>query len=188
MKRIEIRPLSPELIPDYLSFFDSITFEEHPHWADCYCYSFHFTGPSEEWQREKNRSCAVSLIREGRMKGYLAYHEGVPVGWCNVNNRLSYQRLTKLYDLPDPGHPRICSMVCFLVHPGYRRQGMMQQMLDRIIIDYRALHYDYIEAYPGRGRLSAENLYRGPLDFLLRNGFVPIREFEDYQVVRREIS
>lgn len=54
---IEIRALSPALKEDYFTFFDSIEFVEHPHWADCYCYSFHFTGKDEEWQREQNRAC-----------------------------------------------------------------------------------------------------------------------------------
>jgi hypothetical protein len=58
---LEIKALSPELKKDYLSFFDGIAFEEHPHWADCYCYSFHFTGKAEEWQREK-KTAAVWLL------------------------------------------------------------------------------------------------------------------------------
>ena len=49
---IDIKPLSPELLEDFFSFFESVEFCEHPHWNICYCYSFHFTGPSELWTRE----------------------------------------------------------------------------------------------------------------------------------------
>jgi ribosomal protein S18 acetylase RimI-like enzyme len=185
--RFDIRPLSPELKEDYLSFFESVEFEEHPHWADCYCYSFHFTGNSEEWTRDKNRSCISTMIDKGSMKGYLVYSNGLPVGWCNVNNRLNYQLLNETYKLLDPAHARICSIVCFLVHPEYRRQGMLQQVLDRIIIDYSALRYEFIEAYPRSGDLSAENLYRGPLDLFTRNGFELIKEFADYILVRLKL-
>jgi len=185
--KFEIRPLSPALKEDYLSFFDSIKFVEHPHWADCYCYSFHFTGKSEDWLRERNRSCVSSMIDEGSMKGYLAYSNNKPVAWCNVNNRLNYQMLTHTYELVDPDHDKICSIVCFLVHPEYRRLGILQLLLDQIIDDYSSLEYAYIEAYPRSGDLSEEKLYRGPLDLLTRNGFERIKEFEEYILVRRRL-
>ena len=185
---IEIRPLSPGLKEDYFSFFDSIEFVEHPHWAECYCYSFHFTGKDEEWNRERNRSCVSAMIDEGRMKGYLAYSENRAVAWCNVNNRLSYQLLTKTYDLLDPEHEKICSIVCFLVHPEYRRLGILQQLLDRIVKDYSSLEYTYIEAYPRPGDLSEEKLYRGPLNLLTRNGFEKLKEFKDYILVRKKLT
>jgi ribosomal protein S18 acetylase RimI-like enzyme len=181
---LEIKALSPELKKDYLSFFDGIAFEEHPHWADCYCYSFHFTGKAEEWQREKNRSCVASMIEKNTMKGYLAYDKGLPVGWCNANNRLNYQLLTQSFDLVDPGHAKICSIVCFLIHPDYRRMGIVKHLLDRIIKDYKAMGYAYIEAYPGTGNLSAEKLYRGPLHLYERLGFARIKESQEHVVVR----
>lgn len=185
--KLEIRPLSPELKEDYLSFFDQIKFVEHPHWADCYCYSFHFTGKSEEWLRERNRSCVSGMIDEGSMKGYLAYSDDKAVAWCNVNNRLNYQLLTNTYELVDPDHDKICSIVCFLVHPEYRRLGILQQLLDRIIEDYTSLEYEYIEAYPHSGELSEEKLYRGPLDLLTRNGFERVKKFEEYILVRKRL-
>ena len=184
---IEIRPLSPELKEDYLSFFESVEFREHPHWADCYCYSYHFTGPPEDWIREKNRHCVSAMIDAGSMKGYLAYQGDQVVAWCNANQRSAYQLLTKTYELVDPDQERICSIVCFLVHQDYRRMGLMQKILERIITDYAVLEYDFIEAYPRPEALSSEKLYHGPLDFYLRNGFYPVKEFEEYQVVRRKL-
>jgi ribosomal protein S18 acetylase RimI-like enzyme len=184
---LKIKALSPDLKEDYLSFFDRIPFEEHPHWADCYCYSFHFTGKPEEWQREKNRACAAAMIEKGSMKGYLVYDQDQPVGWCNANNRLNYQLLTQRYELVDPDHGGICSIVCFLVHPEYRRQGMLQHLLGRIIKDYKALGYEYIEAYPRTGNLSAEKLYRGPLHLYQRMGFTRIKQFDEYIVVRLKL-
>ena len=184
---IEIRPLSPELKKDYLSFFESIEFKEHTHWSACYCYSYHFTGSSEEWKPESNRSCVSAKIEDGSMKGYLAFCDGLAVGWCNVNNRLNYQLLTKKYDLVDPEHEKICSIVCFLVHPEYRRQGIVQQLLDQIIKDYTAQDYAFIEAYPRSGDLSSEKLYHGPMEIYTRNGFQLVKEFEDYVLVRKQL-
>jgi ribosomal protein S18 acetylase RimI-like enzyme len=182
-----IKALTPELKEDYLSFFESVEFEEHPHWANCYCYSYHFTGSAEQWIKDKNRNCVSSMIDQGSMKGYLAYIDGQPAGWCNANNRLNYQLLTKTFDLVDPEHPKICSIVCFLVHPDFRRRGILQLLLDRIIKDYTALGYEFVEVYPRMGKLSEEKLYRGPEHIYLRHGFEIVRSFEEYQLMRLKL-
>lgn len=181
---INIKPLTSELKKDYLSFFESIEFTEHPHWADCYCYSFHFTGQADEWKRDNNRACVTSMIDKGTMKGYLAYHKGKAVGWCNANNRLNYQLLTQTYNLIEPDHSKICSIVCFLVHQDYRRKGIMQLLLKKIVADYSALHYEYIEVYPRAEEHSTEKLYRGPLDFYIQNGFKQVQTTENLQTLR----
>lgn len=180
-----IRQLSEETLEDFFAFFESVEFKEHPHWSVCYCYSFHFTGPAAQWNRENNRSAVRRLVSLNQMKGYLAYHQGTPVGWCNVNNRLNYQRLVKLHELIEPQNNRTCSIVCFLVHPGYRRRGVSGKLLDQIIQDYRSLDIDWIEAYPGKGVRTCEGLYKGPLDLYLRYGFEIAAEQEDHYVVRK---
>jgi ribosomal protein S18 acetylase RimI-like enzyme len=187
-EHILIKPLGPDLLNDFLSFFDHIRFTENPHWSACYCYSFHFTGTSEEWNRESNRVAVARLIMEGGMKGYLAYDGLQPVGWCNANNRTNYQRLSKLYDLPDADHTNICSIVCFLVHPEYRGQGIASLLLERVESDCTSQDYDLIEAYPGKGVLSCEKNYKGPLDLYLSSGFNIQSEHEDYYLVRKIIK
>ena len=148
---IVIKPLSPELTEDFLNFFDHISFTENPHWSMCYCYSFHFTGTKEQWNKEDNRSSVITMIHERKMTGYLAYSDGKPVGWCNANDRANYQRLIKYYDLMDNPEDRVCSIVCFLISPDNRRKGIAQKILERISLDYTKNEYDYLEAYPGKG-------------------------------------
>ena len=122
------------------------------------------------------------------MNGYLAFHDNIPVGWCNANNRLNYERLLKYYDLIDNPSDRVCSIVCFVVKPEFRREGIAQRLLEQIIADYSKMNYDYIEAYPGKGKLSCEKLYRGPLEIYKRSGFTIEKEFRNYYVVRKRIN
>lgn len=185
---ITIKQLTPELLDDYLNFFDHITFSEHPDWSDCYCFSFHFVGPDEEWKQEKNRASVIKFISEGRMKGYLAYSDGQPVGWCNVNNRLNYERLLKYYDFIDRKEKKICSVVCFTIHPDFRRKGVAQKLLEQVCADYAKLNYDYIEAYPGKGDLSTEAHYKGPIEMYERLNFGVVKEYPDYFVVRKNLK
>ena len=184
----DIRPISSENLNDFLTFFEGVEFKDNPHWSACYCYSFHFTGKSEQWNKEDNRSAVCKLIRESKMTGYMAYHNNDPVGWCNVNNRLNFQRLLKYFDLLEPDHKKVCSMVCFLIHPDFRRNGITQQILNRTESDYRSREYEIIEAYPTKRSLSCENQYMGTMEFYGKNGFDIVKEFEDYYLVRKSIQ
>lgn len=182
-----IEPLVPDRLDDFLSFFESVRFTENPHWSKCYCYSFHFTGSADQWTTENNRLAVSRLVKDRQMKGYLAYLNGRPVGWCNANNRLNYQRLHKIYELPQKESNKICSIVCFLIHPDFRRRGISRQLLHRVESDYTAPEYEIIEAYPGKGDLSCERLYKGPLEMYLGNGFHISEEHSDYRIVRKDL-
>jgi len=182
---ITIKPLSPDLVQDFISFFESIVFTENPNWSMCYCYSFHFTGPVEQWNKKANRAAAIKCIQEKTMTGYLAYSNGKPVGWCNANNRYNYQRLMKYYDLVDNPDDKVCSVVCFLIHPDFRRQGIAYKLLERITTDYTLRKYDYLEAYPGKGEQSCEQHYKGPLSMYKKLDFKIVSETDTYFVVRK---
>jgi ribosomal protein S18 acetylase RimI-like enzyme len=185
---ITIKPLTPELINDYLFLFDNIVFTENPEWSACYCFSFHFTGTGEQWKKENNRASVISYINENKMNGYLAYSHDKPVGWCNANNRSKYQALSKYYKLTGSSEEKICSVVCFVVDPDYRRQGIAQRLLEQVCSDCSAQDYDYIEAYPAKGILSCERQYKGPMELYKRLNFKVENEYENYSVVRKKLK
>lgn len=185
---IEIRPLKKDLKDDYLLFFDTITFNENPDRSKCYCYDYHFTGDVNKCTREMSRSAVINLINEDKLRGYLVFDNDKPVGWCNVNNRLNYQRLLKDYDFIDNPEDKVCSIVCFLIHPDYRRKGLAQNLLDKVLLDYASKDYDYLEAYPKKEELSSEGNFKGPLELYERSGFKINREYDDYFLVRKIIN
>jgi len=122
------------------------------------------------------------------MNGYLAYSDSKPVGWCNANDRQNYQRLMKYYDLVDNPDDKVCSIVCFLISPEFRRKGVARKILEQIRIDCTASDYDYIEAYPGKGELSSEEHYKGPLSLYEKFDFKIVKERKSYYVVRRNLK
>ncbi len=184
---MEIKPLTKDLKDDYLFFFDHMIFKENPDWSICYCYSFHFIGDESKCTRESNRSSVINLIDENKLTGYLVFDKDKPIGWCNTNNRLNYQKLLHEYDLLDNPDDKVCSLVCFLIHPDYRGQGIAQKILDKIILDCSNTDYDYIEAYPKKGELSCEKNFKGPLGLYKRNDFKINKEYDDYYVMRKKI-
>ena len=64
---IEVRDVSPELLPAYLDFFDHRAFLDFPEWRSCYCIETHSPvnlSDDESVQRvaEANRRGMSSLI------------------------------------------------------------------------------------------------------------------------------
>ncbi len=186
--KFEIRPLTKDLKDDYLFFFDNIIFTDNPDRSKCYCYDYHFLGDVETCTRETSRSAVIKLINENKLTGYLVFDKDKPIGWCNANNRLNYARL--LRDYPHIGNhdDKVCSIVCFLIHPDYRRQGIARQILDTIIIDYSNRGFDYFEAYPKKDELSCEGNFKGPFELYSKYDFKIFKEYDDYYVMRKLIK
>lgn len=184
----EIKSLTKELKETYLFFFDHMVFDENPDRLKCYCYDYHFTGDVESCTREQSRAAVSDLIDENQLRGYLVLDNGKAIGWCNANNRMNYQRLLKDYDYVDNPDDKVCSIVCFLILPGYRRQGIAQKLLERIVHDYSDTDYDYLEAYPKKEASSCEGNFKGPLELYRRFDFKVHKEYEDYYIVRKQLT
>jgi ribosomal protein S18 acetylase RimI-like enzyme len=91
------------------------------------------------------------------------------------------------YDLIDNPNDKVCSVVCFLIHPDYRRQGISQKILEKIITDYSNTDYDYIESYPKKGESSASN-FKGTMELYKRNDFNIHKEYDEYYVMRKKLK
>jgi hypothetical protein len=110
-----IRELTPELLDDYLSFFDHDAFADHPEWGFCYCRLHHFPHAQRDWRETtgcENREAVIDLILNGVLRGFLAYSENKPVGWCNAGPRV---RMTTTPDYEEPDADVIGSIMCFVI-------------------------------------------------------------------------
>jgi GNAT superfamily N-acetyltransferase len=193
MPKHSIRPLSPELLDDYLSFFDQDAFCDNPEWQTCYCAYYHCYSPArdQEWEErtgEENRATVRELILTGRMHGYLAYSGDKVVGWCHAAPRVDLPLLPDALDLPREDAGAVGAIVCFVVAKGQRRQGIARQLLDAACQGFRAMGLAYAEAYPYTGRETDAANCHGPLAIYLAAGFWPVRTREDALVVRKALT
>ncbi|MEL7221187.1 MAG: GNAT family N-acetyltransferase [Bacteroidota bacterium] len=184
---IQIRLLTKDLKDDYLFLFDNMVHKENPEWSKCYCNDYHFLGDVETCTRNRSRVMIIDRIDENELQGYLVFHNGKAVGWCNVNNRANYQRLLRDYDLIDNPDDKVCSVVCFLIHPDYRRRGISQKIIETVIEDGLQEDYDYLESYPKKGKSGTSN-FNGSLELYKRNGFKVYKEQETYYVMRKSLK
>lgn len=193
-----IRPLSPELLDDYLYFFDNIAFSDHPEWAWCYCTYYHLGQQDEQRieeefsrcrSRDTLRNIAIDLIKSGGLRGYLAYADGQVVGWCNASDKRGYKKLCENHDIWDDDAKSlpIKAVTCFTIAPAARRQGVAAALLDRVLQDAAAEGYQVVEAYPADGELDCYGHYHGHPVMFEKCGFVPYRQLDGYSVYRKTL-
>lgn len=184
---IAIKPLSPDLIDDFLNYFDNIAFSDNPDWATCYCHFYHFAGTNEQFFKrtsEENRNQSKKLILAGKMNGLIAYLDEKPVGWCNINSKENFAKIP--YE--DQSNNKITSIICFIIAPSYRKQGIARQLLRYACSSSKDKGFNLIEAYPRTGeKLSDAHSYRGPISLYTSEGFTIYKEFKDYYVVRKKL-
>ena len=172
---LDIRPLTPDRLDDYLHFFDNVAFADHPEWSQCYCLAFNFepAWDAEDAGRENPwRERAIQFVREAKIQGYLAYSDGNVVGWCNANNKNNYAALKRIIDLEmDNESNRVKSVVCFLIAPDMRGKGVATKMLERVCVDAETDGYDFIEGYPPAGECDMYAAHHGTVALFEKCGF-----------------
>ena len=186
-----VKPLAPDLLDDFLHFFDNIAFSDNPEWMGCYCHFYHFAGDMEQWgkaTKEQNKSATKMLIKDGTMNGLLAFIDNEPAGWCNVNSKDVYEKIpinSESEDIPDG---KIASIVCFLIAPSHRRKGLSRKLLKHAIKTLKEEGFAWIEAYPRKGDLSDAHSYHGPVSLFDSEGFKVVFEDEDFLLMRKSLS
>ena len=65
--------------------------------------------------------------------GYLAYLDGVPVGWVGIGVRTETPRLVNSRTIPAVDDLPVWSIGCFRIRTGYRRRGIATALLGGVI-------------------------------------------------------
>lgn len=188
MNDVTVEPLTPDRLPDFLRFFDGPAFSDNPAWASCYCQCFYEDHRVICWADRtgaQNRAAATERVGQRAMQGYLAYLDGVPIGWCNAAPR---PLLHALDDEPIDDAAAAGSIVCFLVDPRHRGRGVARRLLDAACEGLKAQGLRVVDANPRTGPASAAANHHGPLSMYLSSGFAVLREVDDGSVwVRRAL-
>ena len=185
---LSVRTLTRDTMPLFLEFFDGDAFSDNPKWSSCYCQCFYEDHSVVEWSKRtapQNRALACSRIVSAEMQGYIATADQRPVGWCGAAPR---RLLRALDDEPTPNAESVGAIVCFLVSPGHRRQGVARALLDAACEGLRRQGMTVAEANPRTSADSPADNHFGPLSLYLSSGFSIHREDEDGSVyVRRAL-
>lgn len=208
---LTVKRMSAELAADYFDFFDNRAFSDDSPFYPCYCNAFQMTekqihaeffeqmeknGGGKEGLRISIRKSAERMVAQNIIQGYLAYDNGVSVGWCNANDRANYVRVGEFnparksgYYIADEaeGSEKIKSIVCFEIAPSHRGMGVASALLDRVCEDAKKDGYDKVEVYPV-ARQDYEPLdFTGPVHMYEKAGFVRVAQRGNMLIMQKDL-
>ncbi len=111
--------------------------------------------------------------------GVLAYVDGQVAGWCSVAPKSTYRALVNSRTIPHVQDEGAWSVVCFVVRPGFRRRGLMHQLLDGAVGHAHAMGATVLEGYPvdpGDGRIDQTSGYVGTVQLFEAHTFRRVRQ------------
>jgi len=194
MTDIQVKELAPALHDDLMRFFDFSAYADNPHWASCFC-SFFMARDGDDHAahtKEQNRATRSAVIRSGNGNGLVAFRLGRVVGWCNAAPKSELPLLAS-WDPKNATETTVGAVVCFVVAPDARRQGVATMLLDAAVEYLRRRGMTAIEAYPplvseDDPLLWPRRNYHGPLSMYLKAGFREVTRNPASITVRRELT
>lgn len=154
---------------------------QKPGAGGCWCMSYRDTRLDNT---ERPLFMADECSREPG-PGVLAYVDGEVAGWCSIAPRSSYRRLMNSRTIPllesdGVAAADIWVAVCFVVRPKFRRQGLMNVLLDGAVEHARAHGATVVEGYPIEsdtpGKVDIISGYVGTTRLFERAGFERVVE------------
>ena len=194
---ITIKRLAPELADDFFDFFDHRAFTDGSPEGPCYCTRYQMTGEQEAaelWIYGEDgfmralKECAARQIASGTLQGYLAYADGMAIGWCNANDRANFPEVSANgAQLHAPREAKVKVVVCFEIAPEYRDKGVATALLRQVVSDAQADGYAAVEGFPRKRTERYEWDFTGPIRLYEKVGFVKGSEDEHTVIMRKEL-
>lgn len=194
---ITVKPLTPGLSDDYFDFFENRAFTDNAPYR-CYCQMYQMTkaqvkaafdsaAGADPGQISKN--IAAQQLKAGILRGYLAFVDGIAIGWCNANDKANFPIVPctgeSFYAPPEKLEKAV---VCFEIAPAYRGKGVATALLRQVLIDAKAEGYLAVEAFPLMRSERYEWDSPGPLRLYEKAGFSKVSEKDGRIVMRKELS
>ena len=129
--------------------------------------------------------------------GVLAFVDGQVAGWCSIAPKATYRALVNSRTIPHIDDAGAWSAVCFVVRTGFRRRGLMHDLLDGAVEHARASEATVIEGYPvepAGDRVDQGGAYVGTVRLFEEHGFERVLQTKGRSggkprwLVRRELA
>ena len=184
MSDVTIRTITPDQHDAVMHYFDLVAYADNPNWARCFCCE-RLVDDYESRTKEQNRAFRSELIHSAKANGLVAYRLGRVVGWCHAAPK------NELLNVPGTADPVAGAIVCFVVAPDQRRQGIATQLLEYALEHLRSRGMKTAEAYPWLGEVDPAKWvwtqYVSPLSMYLKAGFKIAEKRADIYVVRKTL-
>jgi ribosomal protein S18 acetylase RimI-like enzyme len=148
--KLTIKPLTPQRWPDLEAVFNAKGCSVA---RGCWCMCYRLSGsrgplPAGTTQAQANRSALKKLVDSGNPPGLIGYQGKVPVGWVSLGPREDFAKLRRSPVMKPVDDQPVWSIVCFVVPPQYRGQGVARALLDGAVAYAKRSGARLVEAYP----------------------------------------
>ena len=185
---IEVRPAAGRW-DDFASFM----VPRKPGGGGCVCIAYRHSGLDMPSRIAYMRA----LCESEPGPGVLAYVDGEVAGWCSIAPKSTHRALVNSRTIPHVDDEDAWSVVCFVVRPGFRRRGLMHELLDGAVEHARAMGATVLEGYPVEPdgeRVDQTSGYVGTVRLFEAHGFARVlrttgrRGGKPRWLVRRELA
>lgn len=184
-----ILPLTPGRWPDLEAIFNAKGCSVA---RGCWCMYYRRSGPRGHLPRgttqaQANRAELKALVDAGQTPGLLAYRGKVPVGWVSLGPREQYARLQRSPVMKAVDDQPVWSVICFVVRPEYRGQGVAHALLRGAIVYARKHGAKLLEAYPvdKPGMSSDDSMWFGAKSMYDGAGFEEVARRKPFRPIVR---
>ncbi len=142
----------------------------------------------DQLRGDGNHQMMKAIVDSGEIPGILAYSQGEPVGWCSIAPRESFPALERSRTLRRIDDQPVWSVVCFYTAKGFRRQGLMVQLLQSAVEYARQLGAQIVEGYPydpKSGRSPDPFVFTGLSTAFQKAGFVAVARPTETRTIMR---
>jgi len=184
LEELAFYPVTPDRWADF-----ELLFGPRGEAASCSCMWWRVKRKDFEANRhEGNRAAMKDIVDSGGMPGLLAYDNDAAVGWVSVAPREDFPVLGRSPVLKPVDDLPVWSVVCFVVHKEYKRQGMSGRLL-QAAVDYASSQgATIVEGYPiDTGNSTVEDIYSftGYLSTFKAAGFVEVARRSERKPIMR---
>jgi len=118
-------------------------------YGGCWCMFWRLNRADFNQMKGEDRKAVLQdMTSRNEVAGVLAYADGQPIGWCSIGPREDYAALENSRILKRVDDTPVWSVVCFFIAKGFRRKGVLSNLLRGALRDAEDQGARVIEGYP----------------------------------------
>jgi len=163
-------------------------------YGGCWCMFWRLNRADFNQMKGEDRKAVLQdMTSRNEVAGVLAYADGQPIGWCSIGPREDYAALENSRILKRVDDTPVWSVVCFFIAKGFRRKGVLSNLLRGAIQYAEDQGARVIEGYPidmQTQKLAGKTLtgysgFMGIASAFREAGFVKVQEVSETQQIMR---